>query len=181
MKTNYPMLETERLYLRELTLDDADAVYLHFSHPEVTRFMDIEACRNRKEAEEIIAFHVADSGCRYGIFSKAANELIGTCGYHCWSTEQGVSKAEIGFDLSPSYWGKGYMQEAIRPLLQVGFGLMKLDMIEATCDPGNVPSQRLLTRMGFVHVGVTADNLLIVQISVKEMCALTSSFAVIFS
>ncbi|GAV11836.1 GNAT family N-acetyltransferase [Paenibacillus sp. NAIST15-1] len=37
----YPELETERLSMRELTMEDADAVYRHFSIPEVTRFMEI--------------------------------------------------------------------------------------------------------------------------------------------
>ncbi|WP_185929409.1 GNAT family N-acetyltransferase [Paenibacillus popilliae] len=37
----YPELETERLLMRELTMEDADAVFRHFSIPEVTRFMEI--------------------------------------------------------------------------------------------------------------------------------------------
>ncbi|MCM3293010.1 hypothetical protein M3661_23130 [Paenibacillus sp. MER 180] len=37
----YPELETERLSMRELTMEDADAVYRHLSIPEVTRFMEI--------------------------------------------------------------------------------------------------------------------------------------------
>ncbi|PJN54356.1 hypothetical protein PAEVO_10770 [Paenibacillus sp. GM2FR] len=79
----YPNIETERLFMRELNLDDVEAVYKHFSFPEVTRFMDIEVCKDLREAEEIIAFHIHDSGCRYGLFNKENNERIGTCGFHC--------------------------------------------------------------------------------------------------
>ncbi|MGP0583494.1 GNAT family N-acetyltransferase [Paenibacillus timonensis] len=136
--------------MRELTSIDADAVFRHFSVPEVTRFMDIEPCEDRQEAEEIIAFHIQDSGCRYGLFSKESKELIGTCGYHCWSTDDHrETKAEIGFDLAPSYWGKGLMQEALNPLIRMGFELMGLDYIEATTEVDNIPSQRLLQKLGF--------------------------------
>jgi len=156
----YPELETERLSMRELTLEDADAVYRHFSIPEVTRFMDIEVCTELTEAEEIIAFHIHDSGCRYGLFSKENNELVGTCGYHCWSTVEHESKAEIGFDLSPKYWGRGLMQEALLPIIRVGFDIMKLDYIEATTEVDNIQSQSLLKKMGFDQASQLKDNLM---------------------
>lgn len=83
----YPHIKTNRLFMRELTLDDAEAVYRHFSSPEVTAFMDIEVCKNIEEVQEIIAFHINDSGCRYGLFNIGNDNLIGTCGFHCWSIE----------------------------------------------------------------------------------------------
>ncbi|GMK39570.1 N-acetyltransferase [Paenibacillus sp. CCS19] len=155
----YPTIETERLFMRELTLEDAEAVYRHFAIAEVTQFMDIDVCKDRQEAEEIIAFHIEDSGCRYGLFDREDNELIGTCGFHCWSNEGDETKAEIGFDLSPSYWGKGLMQEALRELIQLGFDGMKLDYIEATTEIDNVQSQKLLQRMGFMREDELKDNL----------------------
>lgn len=90
--------------MRELTLDDAAAIFTHFSHPKVIKFMDIEVCKDVSEAIEIIAFHMNDSGCRYGLFNKENRELIGTCGYHCWTIDSKESKAEIGFDLTPTFY-----------------------------------------------------------------------------
>ena len=158
MKLNFPILETERLVMRELKLSDTVAVYNHFAKPDVVRFMDIEVCKDLSEAEEIISFHIQDSGCRYGLFHKKDGELIGTCGYHCWV--QAESRAEIGFDLSPSYWGKGIMQEALKELIHVGFAYMKLDLIEATTELENANSQRLLEKMGFIQAPELKDNLL---------------------
>ncbi|MBD3918427.1 GNAT family N-acetyltransferase [Paenibacillus sp. PR3] len=146
---NYPIIETERLYMRELTLEDIEAVYKHFSIPEVVRFMDIEVCKDLQEAEEIIAFHINDTGCRYGLFDKETNKFIGTCGFHCWSTDQDETKAEIGFDLAPPYWGRGIMQEALHEMIRLGFDLMKLDYIEATTEIENVQSQKLLKKLAF--------------------------------
>lgn len=94
---DFPKIETKRLFLRELTMLDAYSVFKHFSDSNVTHFMDIEPCKDLKEAEEIIQFHIDDSGCRYGLFNKLNHELVGTCGFHCW-THGEKSKAEIGFD-----------------------------------------------------------------------------------
>lgn len=154
---NYPDIETDRLIMRELTLGDAEAIYRHFSIPEVTRFMDIDVCKDLREAEEIIAFHIDDSGCRYGLYSKEDNDLMGTCGFHCWIIEDEESRAEIGFDLSPRYWGRGFMQEALNEMLDIGFELMKLDYIEATTEIQNVQSQKLLKKMNFTQEGLKND------------------------
>lgn len=156
----FPAIKTERLFMRTLTLEDIEAVFNHFSVPEVTRFMDIDVCKDLYEAEEIIAFHVQDSGCRYGLFSKENQELVGTCGFHCWSNEGGETKAEIGFDLSPRYWGKGYMQEALKEIIRIGFDLMNLDYIEATTEVENFQSQKLLMKVGFHPEAQLKDDLL---------------------
>ncbi|WP_339277636.1 GNAT family N-acetyltransferase [Paenibacillus sp. FSL W8-0426] len=156
----FPRLETERLMMRELTLQDAASILNHFTDPEVIKFMDIEACKDIAEAEEIIAFHINDSGCRYGLFSKEKDELLGTCGYHCWMANQDGTRAEIGFDLAPRYWGKGIMQEALRELIPMGFDLMQLQYIEATTEQKNDQSQKLLTRLGFKQEPFLKDNLL---------------------
>lgn len=110
--------------------------------------MDIAPCKDLSEAEEIIRFHLEDSGCRWGLFDKRSGELVGTSGYHCWVTEP-ERRAEIGFDLSKAYWGFGYMTEALKPVLAYGFGPMNLERIEATVEPGNARSRRLLEKLGF--------------------------------
>lgn len=144
----FPVIETERLVLRLLTLQDNVAVFKHFSDEEVTRYMDIPPCGDISEADEIIQFHLNDSGCRWGVFDKQTGQLAGTCGYHCWSrgTE---AQAEIGFDLSKEYWGRGYMSEAIAPVIEFGFVQMNLSKIEATVDPENLRCMRMLDNLGF--------------------------------
>lgn len=164
----YPEIETERLYLRELTIEDVEKVFRHFSDPDVVRFMDIEVCKDFTEAEEIIMFHIDDSGCRYGLYSKENNELIGTCGFHCWSTEKDGIKAEIGFDLTPRYWGRGLMQEALNEVIEMGFKLMKLDYIEATTEIENLKSQKLLKKLGFIKSEELKDNLLYYTLRVMK-------------
>ncbi len=158
MKMDFPMIETDRLTLRLLTLNDSEAVFRHFSDEEVTRFMDIPPCREIHEAIEIIQFHIEDTGCRWGIFDKQTGQLAGTCGYHCWVTGT-AAKAEIGFDLSRAYWGQGLMTEALLPVIEFGYGQMGLELIEATVDPGNARSMRLMEVLGFEREAELVDDL----------------------
>ncbi|WP_229106802.1 GNAT family N-acetyltransferase [Paenibacillus sp. 1001270B_150601_E10] len=95
--------------------------------------MDIEVCKDVSETIEIIAFHMNDAGCRYGL---------------------------IGFDLAPTFWGRGLMQEALTEMIRLGFDDMKLDYIEATTEVDNLQSQRLLQKMGFHQENELKDNLL---------------------
>lgn len=78
----YPPLETERIKLRLLTLEDINEVFTLFSDSEVTRYMDIEPCKDLLEAEEIIKFHMDDAGCRWGLYKKYDDTFLGTVGYH---------------------------------------------------------------------------------------------------
>ncbi|MFB9331108.1 GNAT family N-acetyltransferase [Paenibacillus aurantiacus] len=154
----FPALSTKRLRLSLLTLADAEAVMRHFGDERVTAFMDIPPCRSITEAEEIIRFHLEDTGCRWGLFNRLDGELVGTCGYHCWE-ERAPSHAEIGFDLSPAYWEQGLMLEALRPVLAVGFEGMGLAYIEATAEPANERSARLLAKLGFEEAEALRDGL----------------------
>lgn len=158
-KLEYPPLHTERIDLRILNLGDAEAVYRHFSDEEVTRYMDIEPCKDLKEAEEIIQFHIDDLGCRWGMFDKDMNGLIGTCGFHYLRREGSEFTAEVGYDLSRAYWGKGLMYEGIKEVIDFGFSKMGLTTIDATVEPENVRSITLMERLGFERDAELRDQL----------------------
>lgn len=159
LQIEFPTIETERVLLRLLTLQDSEQVFRHFSDESVAKFMDIEPCRSSDEAKEIIQFHIDDTGCRWGLFDKSNDKLMGTCGYHCWITGRSP-KAELGFDLSKLHWGKGFMSEALRPVIDFGFNSMGLQLIEAMVDPNNERSIKLLKRLGFLREQELKDKLL---------------------
>ncbi len=159
MSIAFPEIETERLKLSILTLEDTEAVFRHFSDENVTRFMDISPCKDTGEAEEIIRFHIEDTGCRWGIFSKLDAQLIGTCGFHCWSQGE-QPRAEIGFDLAKEFWGKGIMQEALKPVIDFGFKEMSLNFIEATVEQENDKSINLLRKLNFEREIELRDELI---------------------
>jgi len=166
--TQYPPLESQRLNFRILTTENAKEVFLHFSDIDVTRFMDIEPCKDIKEAEEIIKFHTDDSGCRWGLFDKSTQSFIGTIGFH-YLRRNPVFIAEIGFDLTKDFWGKGYMSEAMKEVINFGFNQMELEVIDATVDPNNEKSLNLMRKLGFNEDVELRDNLVYFYLSKKDM------------
>jgi ribosomal-protein-alanine N-acetyltransferase len=156
---SFPPLETQRLFLRSLVLEDVDFVFRHFSDPAVTQYlMDQPPLTEYKGAEEIIRFYEEPEvrkRNRWGIVRKADNQLIGTCGYHNW--HQRNLRAEIGFDLSPNCWGQGYMTEALRVVIPNGFACMGLNRIEALVYTSNTRSTKLLQKLGFQIEGTLRD------------------------
>ncbi|WP_081735141.1 GNAT family N-acetyltransferase [Paenibacillus gorillae] len=157
--THFPILETDRLLLHQLTLDDADALYRYFSLDEVTRYYDLESFTEQSQAVALIetwnSSYELGLGIRWGITLKDTSETIGTIGYHSWEKEH--FKSEIGYELSPSHWRKGYMSEAIAAILPYGFEIMGLNRIEAMIDPANDDSRRLLEKAGLTEEGLLRD------------------------
>ena len=155
----FPALETERLVLRQLTLDDTDFVFRHFSDTIVNQYlMDEPPVIEFSQAQEIVRFYLEPEGKtynRWGLLRKSDNQLIGTCGYHKW--EKRYYRAEIGYDLSPSCWGQGYMMEALQIVISHGFEQMRLNRIEALVFIDNDRSIRLLQRLGFKQEGILRD------------------------
>ncbi|WP_456276150.1 GNAT family N-acetyltransferase [Bacillus sp. AK128] len=158
-KQKYPSLETERMNLQILNLTHLEEVHNHFSDEQVTRFMDIEPCKDLKEAEEIIRFHMEDSGCRWGIFTKSTEEFIGTVGFHYLRKGNDELVAEVGFDLARAYWGQGFMHEAMKTVILFGFSQMELTKMDATVDPNNERSIHLMKKLHFIQEEELQDGL----------------------
>ena len=69
-----------------------------------------------------------------------------------------AQRAEIGFGLQSAYWGKGYMSEAARAVVDCGFDVLRLHRIEADIDPRNRASARVLEKLGFVREGLLRER-----------------------
>lgn len=161
MSTIFPELTTERLLLRPLTAGDLDFVFRHFADPDVGRYLlDDDPVTSIDQAQAIVDFYLnpdATSYNRWILERKADHCPIGTFGFHRWSRNN--HKAEIGYDLSPAAWGQGYMSEALRRVLEFGFGEMDLNRIEAIVYTENTASLKLLERHGFVREGLMREEL----------------------
>jgi ribosomal-protein-alanine N-acetyltransferase len=155
--SGFPVLETERLRLRAITPEDAEAVFAIFSDEEVTRHYDLYTFEEMEEADDLIDFiaesYEVERQVRWAIARKEDDKLLGTCGF-VWLREH---RAEIGYDLARAYWGQGIMQEALGALLALAFERLELNRIEALVMPGNERSMALLARLGFVHEGTLRE------------------------
>jgi [ribosomal protein S5]-alanine N-acetyltransferase len=159
----FPVLQTERLLLRELRSDDDLAPYFAmFSSPEVMRYIgrpvhkDIEESREFLERNRIQFAH--RTGIRWAITLRGDDRMIGSVGH--WRLMKEHNRAEIGYDLHESHWGKGLMPEALRAVLRFGFVEMELHSTEAQIDPDNQRSRRVLERLGFRSDGRIRENFL---------------------
>lgn len=159
MKT-FPILETDRLVLRQLTAEDSQAIFEYFSQDKVMKYYDLVTFQSIKEAEQLIKLWETrlqtSSGCRWGITLKGVNnKVIGTCGFHSISSEH--NRAEIGYEIHPDHWGKGIATEACLALIQHGFNTLKYHRIEAFIDPSHAASRRVLHKSGMQTEGVLRD------------------------
>lgn len=155
----FPVLETERLILRQLTPNDAPDLFEYFSQEEVMEYYDLEAFQTLDDAQRIIQHFNGEfergKGFRWALELKSEKKVIGTCGYHNWHREH--FRAEIGYELNPLFWRQSYMKEAILPILTFGFESMRLHRVDAFIDPNNISSEKLLTSINFQEEGTLRD------------------------
>jgi [ribosomal protein S5]-alanine N-acetyltransferase len=152
----FPKLETERLILRELIATDAQRIFDCFSSEDVTRFYGMDAMTEVEQANQLIDLfsknYLEKRGIRWGIELKESGQLIGTIGFNNWASRH--MRAEIGYDLHPLFWSKGYASEAVNRVCNYGFHELGLTRIGAVVFIENEASNRLLIKLGFQHEGV---------------------------
>ena len=153
----FPILETERLILRSLTPDDKEGVFRNFSDQEITKYL-MSPFRNIGQAEDIIKAFVEEfeqgSALTWAITLKPDGEFLGTCSCEINSGD----RAELGFDLARSHWGKGLMSEALRVVVRFGFENLNLTQIKAHTYLLNYRTIRLLKKLDFNLDGVLSNN-----------------------
>jgi [ribosomal protein S5]-alanine N-acetyltransferase len=152
----FPILETERLVLREITEADAAGIFACFSNADVTKYYGQETLENIEQAKGFVTFF-SDSyrdkrGIRWGIEIKDSKEFIGTVGFNALSLKH--KRAEIGYELHPNHWRKGYATEVIRRILDYGLNDLGLTRIGAVVFIENNASNQLLLSLGFKKEGV---------------------------
>jgi len=148
-------LQTERLVLRKMKVSDSASLFTIWSDPEVTKFMNINSFTDESQAVDMIEIldklSRENRAIRYSIIELESNEIIGSCGYN--SLDFSNSKAEIGYDISKDFWGKGYAPEAILSLMDYAFSALELNRIEAKAEPENVNSIKVLQKLNFTFEG----------------------------
>ena len=159
---DFPILETKRTILRQLTIDDANDVFYYFSKEEVVKFTDLEKFTTIKQAEKLInSFNKQfRNGIRWGILLKENNKIIGSCGFHhCNLQRLNVwnYKVEIGYELTLEYWQKGIMTEVLKEIIKYGFNKLNINRIEALIIPENIGSRKLVEKIGFKEEGLLKE------------------------
>lgn len=155
--SEFPVLETERLILRQPRLSDAPDVFVFSSDPVVQKY-NAEPTTDIAEADELIRAYNAEyestDGVIWGITLQGVDAVIGMIGFHYWSIH---NRAMLGYDLARAYWGRGIGSEAARRVIRFGFKNMGLNRIEAPTIEDNHESVRMLEKLGFTCEGIRRE------------------------
>ena len=156
----FPVLQTERLILREFTEEDIPTVYEILRGEDINECLETEPMKSIEEAEGRVQGRMNlfrnSMGCRWAIaLREAPGQVIGSCGY--FHVRRGTQTMELGYELHPDYWRKGIMSEALQAVLEFGFhggAIPVVHRMEAIVYPSNIASIRLLEKLGFQMEGV---------------------------
>ncbi len=157
----FPEIHTERLLLRKIVESDAQEVLNLRSDEAVMRYIDRKPAANLADAEAFIKIIIDSLNSNTGItWAVTLNEnperLIGSIGY--WRIMKENYRAEIGYMLSPAYWQKGIMKEALLEVIKFGFESLNLHSIEANINPDNIASENILISTGFTRDAYFKEN-----------------------
>ena len=156
-----PVLETERLLLRKIELDDVDDLFEIFSDPQITDSMTWEVNQTKEDTlnkfiKVVTKRHEEGQSVDWAIVLKENGKVIGNCAFIDWSNRH--SKAEIGYVMNKAYWGKGLATEALNELIRFGFDVIGLNRIEGGCDIDNFGSEKVMLKVGMQYEGTLRKN-----------------------
>ena len=143
-------LQTERLTLRRLTLEDADLMLAVWNDPAFLEHVGDRGIRTLEDAQRTLA----DGAFRlyekygYGPFRVALRDgdrPIGTCGLF---RREGFDDPDIGWSVLPEHCGRGFAYEAAQAVLKFGFDDIGLTRITAFISAENTPSLGLAKKLG---------------------------------
>lgn len=155
---NFPKIQTSRLKLRQITTDDLDNIFRGLSHPQVIKYYGINYATREETREQIQWYYNLEksgTGIWWAIILTETGVFCGAIGFN--NLEKEHKKAELGFWLLPDFWGKGYIREALKPVLDYAFQKLELHRIEAYVETENKSSQKTLQKMDFQQEGVLRD------------------------
>jgi [ribosomal protein S5]-alanine N-acetyltransferase len=158
--TPFPNLETSRLVLRQIKLEDENEIFILRSDVRVNEFLERERAGSIEDARNFINMINAkirnNEIVMWAITMKNSSKLIGTIVY--WNISKENSAAEIGYELNPDFQGKGIMQEVISKIIEFGFENMEIQIIEAYTTADNRKSIKLLEKNGFIIKPLTENK-----------------------
>jgi [ribosomal protein S5]-alanine N-acetyltransferase len=148
------ILSSDRLYVRRYTLADEEAFFRLNGDEEIMRF--IRPAKSREDSKafliENLQFYETHPGLgRWALLEKGSDEFVGTFSLLPLAHTDDV---HIGYALLKEHWGKGYAAEIVGAGVKYVFDVLKLLTVVAVTYEANVPSQKVLTKNGFVKDGV---------------------------
>lgn len=149
-------LETERLILQPVKMEDAEFILELYNSPNFIKFIGDRNLRTVEDAENYIKEkflpHVEKYGFgSYVIVTKSNTKKIGNVGIY---VRDGLDAPDIGFSFLPEFERKGYGFEASKKLMEIAFSEFDLKKISAITTKENIASQKLIEKLGLKYLKI---------------------------
>jgi len=149
--SEFPVLKTERLTLREIRVSDAAEIFAMRASGRVNQFIARDNMNKPEDAvllaEKTMLAYQNKQAIGWAGILRDNNAIIGTCGFN--QIDFHNLRAEIGGELAVDYWGKNVALEAVEAIIKFGFDTMNLHTIEAKVSPNNRGAIFLMEKIGF--------------------------------
>lgn len=169
--TSFPVLRTERLILRQLVSSDENEIFALRSNESVNKYLDRMPSRSIDDAKifiQTVNKNIQENNSIYwAITLNGTDKLIGTICLFNFSDDS--LKAEIGYELLPSFQGKGVMQEAASKVIEFSIQHIGLNSIEAYTHSENHNSIRLLEKFNFERDGAGEGNFIVFKLILQKL------------
>jgi ribosomal-protein-alanine N-acetyltransferase len=149
------VIETDRLYFREIVEGDDYSILELDSDPAVHQFLGNHPIKNIIEARDLIQFirqQYIDNGIgRLAIIEKETNNFVGWGGFKLITNlvNGHQNYHDLGYRFIRKYWGKGYATESSKAAIAFAFNKLRVAVIYAIADTNNVQSRKVLEKCGF--------------------------------
>jgi len=149
-------LETDRLILRGWRLEDLDELYECMGNPNVGPVGGWEPHTSRSVSLGVLQSFTKEDD-RWAIALKETGKVIGAVRFYPDENRGQFSARNsawlINYFLAEAHWGKGYMTEAVKCVVQYAFDEMGIELLGVSHRPGNVRSRRVIEKCGFQYAG----------------------------
>ena len=156
-----PRIETERLILRKVRMDDAVDMYAYSCDPLVAKHVLWDAHTSVNETKAYLRYMIRKyrmgDPSSWGIEEKATGKIIGTIGYMWYQADNNA--CEVGYSLARAKWNKGYMTEALKAVIDYSFDTLGFHRVEAQHETDNEPSGRVMEKCGMKKEGTLRGRL----------------------
>ena len=159
------ILETPRLILRHLVLDDLDALFALYSDPEIRKYFP-DGVKSHEDTREELEWYLNGhpEHPKIGLWAtvhKETGKFIGRCGLLPWEIDSRL-EIEVAYLLDKKFWHQGLATEAAKGILAYAFDNLSLKRVICLMHPDNIASQRVAQRVGMILEGsvddIAADN-----------------------
>jgi ribosomal-protein-alanine N-acetyltransferase len=173
------ILETRRLVLRHLVMDDLDELFALYNDVEIRKYFP-DGIKNYEDTKEELEWFMnghpehPELGL-WATIHKETGKFIGRCGLLPWTID-GQLEIEVAYLLNKNFWFQGMATEAAAGILTYAFDTLNLSRIICLMHPDNLASQRVAQKVGMTLEnkvdGIAGDNFPTLIYSIAKPVAL---------